>query len=62
MGHLAKCTEDVFYFSIASNIRRVAKFRENRCKDGEERVFGDKKNLMQNIMVNGHSLLHRRRA
>jgi len=44
---------------LPTNIRRVAKFRENQRIDGGERVFG--KNLDANSMPNGRSLLHRGR-
>jgi len=42
-------------FSIADELRREAKFRENRCRDGGERVFGENKKL--DAKYNGRSTI-----
>ena len=41
MGRLTECKVVVFYIADEA-IPRVAKFRENRHRDGGERVFGKK--------------------
>ena len=48
------------YFLLPMNLSRLAKFYENRCRDGGESVFGKK--TRHKTQANGRSLLDRHRA